>query len=102
MDGVDGRNQRIEADRLTHPRISHHPPEGRGRIGKPRGLDHDPPRTIEGAAGQHPDGLGEIVAGGTAEAAIGEKDHIVPVDRLGEDGIVDADRSEFVDDHRGP
>ena len=72
--------------------------EQRHRIGEAGGFDDDASRPIRLAPGERPHGLDEIIAGRAAEAAIGEQHDITRVEGLSEDGIVDADLAELVDD----
>ena len=100
--GVDGGDDRVETRRQAKPRVRHQAMEEGNGIGKAGRLHHDPARPVLFAPGQRPHRLHQIIARRAAEAAIGEEADVVCADGVGEDGIVDADLAEFVDDHRGP
>ena len=92
-DGDDGIERRRGAHRVVHEEGLRH----RHRVGQPRGLDDD---GIEATAPfqevfHHPD---EVAAHGAADAAVV---HLVDfLVGLHEKVVVDADLTEFVDDHR--
>ncbi len=101
--GVDGGDDAVEHVDAVDALIRHHGVHDRGRIGEAGGFEDDALYrrnfAAEHAIMQAGERLDEIAAHGATDAARGEEDGVL-VDFL-DQGVVETDIAEFVDDDRG-
>ncbi len=101
--GIDRRHHAIEHVPARDTRIREQEMHDRRRIREPARFDDDA-REARDLSAQAPvmqvlEGLGEPVAHGTAQAAGIEQDDVLAT--AFDEQVVEADRAELVDDHRG-
>ena len=99
FNSVDRCNQTVEAQDAAKARISNQLPKCRSRVGETRGLDDDAPQRNR-TSGQRPHRRTKIAAGRATETSVRQQQHVIRVDALGENCVVDADRAKLVHNDR--